>query len=673
MRNLATLILSLLLLPLSWQTENPTISGYIRSRGAGRISLHLVDPEIEIRLRTVNTLVSPRYSVWVRNGRNTTVDRTQSFPTCIYSGGYFSNDLEIQVSVSTCSGEVVGTVELDGVQFTLVTRDREKREAPTNPSHEDLQIVIIQKSDSDHKCGINSRNKKRLMVEDRPVIRLSEDVLRKKRATKDRYIELAVFIDSKMYDNVENNKQPGETTLQKIQDIVFAYLNAVQIIYQSSKLTNKLKLVLLRLDIMQTPDPSLNTNSGEIEKYLEAFCGWQQGKNPGDSINGDIDNDDHWDHALLLTGYNLFDGTPDRDSVIGLAWVSGMCHPDYSCTINEGNNFESVYVIAHEMGHNLGMNHDGETGEGNSCDPNLSLMSPVLGPGKVSWSLCSDKELNGFLNDLKTKAQAMCLNDVPTGLSRYDFSLGGKQPGEKFKAIDQCRQAFGSGFSPYVKTESPFEDLCRELWCSNVTHALRAHPALEGTDCSSKPYPYGSICTEGLCSPFSPIVAVPVGEAAPPPTASTLSTSVSPNSTNTSLSNNKRFTNGIDDCPAWYDPLFTKVFTNLRLTYVQENPSVFLRQSSRNLRTHQLVNPEHTVNLTEDRGNLSLTLEQGHGASWRIQVQGCPVDCGGGWAEVEHSCEFSGEKVEQHLCQDMEKPVINQLPCGTNPCNNDKV
>ena len=38
-----------------------------------------------------------------------------------------------------------------------------------------------------------------------------------------------------------------------------------------------------------------------------------------------------------------------QDSVIGLAWVSGMCHPEYSCTINEGNNFESVFVIAHEM------------------------------------------------------------------------------------------------------------------------------------------------------------------------------------------------------------------------------------------------------------------------------------------------------------------------------------
>ena len=83
---------------------------------------------------------------------------------------------------------------------------------------------------------------------------------------------------------------------------------------------------------------------------------------------------------------------PNISSVIGLAWVSGMCHPDYSCTINEGNNFESVFVIAHEMGHNLGMNHDGETTEGNRCSPDQFLMSPVLGPGKVYMALIKTRQ-----------------------------------------------------------------------------------------------------------------------------------------------------------------------------------------------------------------------------------------------------------------------------------------
>ena len=94
------------------------------------------------------------------------------------------------------------------------------------------------------------------------------------------------------------------------------------------------------------------------------------------TLTADAQESEHWDHGLLLTGINLFDQNPSRDSVIGkrhlyllsfafafrpkfmsfntyvgLAWVSGMCHPSYSCTINEGSNFESVFVIAHEMGH----------------------------------------------------------------------------------------------------------------------------------------------------------------------------------------------------------------------------------------------------------------------------------------------------------------------------------
>ena len=206
----------------------------------------------------------------------------------------------------------------------------------------------------------------------------------------------------------------------------------------------------------------------------------------------------------MLSGLNLYDRQPDQDIVIGLAWVSGMCHPDYSCTINEGNNFESVFVIAHEMGHNLGMNHDGETTEGNLCSPDKFLMSLVLGPGKVTWSDCSNSELNQFLTSSSTRDQASCMDDLPQVMDIYDFASEGLLPGEKFSAMDQCQQAFGSLFRPHVRSNSPFEDLCRELWCSNSTHALRAHPALEGTDCSSKPYPYGSICNSGVCSPFDP-------------------------------------------------------------------------------------------------------------------------------------------------------------------------
>ncbi|GFY59789.1 a disintegrin and metalloproteinase with thrombospondin motifs 12 [Trichonephila inaurata madagascariensis] len=82
--------------------------------------------------------------------------------------------------------------------------------------------------------------------------------------------------------------------------------------------------------------------------------------------------------------------TPNRKS---LAWVNGMCRPKHSCTLNEGSSFEAAFVIAHEMGHSLGMMHDGR---GNDCDPSAFLMSEKTGPGRITWSTCSNDYLERF-------------------------------------------------------------------------------------------------------------------------------------------------------------------------------------------------------------------------------------------------------------------------------------
>ena len=99
--------------------------------------------------------------------------------------------------------------------------------------------------------------------------------------------------------------------------------------------------------------------------YFNLFCyfiifQWQSDENHLQ------DRSLHWDHALLLTGLDLESKTTDgkvSNKIVGLAPVSGMCDPKTSCTVSEGNHFESVFVIAHEFGHNLGMKHDGRTGK----------------------------------------------------------------------------------------------------------------------------------------------------------------------------------------------------------------------------------------------------------------------------------------------------------------------
>ena len=104
-----------------------------------------------------------------------------------------------------------------------------------------------------------------------------------------------------------------------------------------------------------------------------------------------------WDHALLLTGEDLDKKTHSLDSeVVGLSPVKGMCIPETSCSVIQGKHFESVYVIAHELGHNLGMRHDGAEGN-NECSPGGFIMSPTLNGARNKWSHCSKMYLESFL------------------------------------------------------------------------------------------------------------------------------------------------------------------------------------------------------------------------------------------------------------------------------------
>ncbi|CAH0552165.1 unnamed protein product [Brassicogethes aeneus] len=301
------------------------------------------------------------------------------------------------------------------------------------------------------------------------------------------FVETAVFVDRDLFEHMKINF-PTDTERELIR-FVLAMINAVQLLYHDASLGRPVNFVLKRLDILKEEAPGL-LRPPDIDRFLSNFCNWQRTKNPvGDR------EPSHWDHALILTGLDLYvRGKHGKISsqVVGLAPVAGMCTATSSCTVNEGRHFESVYVVAHEIGHNLGMRHDGPLAD-NDCDPSSYIMSPTLGSGKITWSSCSRRYLQKFLDT----TQSRCLLDHGSSSGQLDHSAEGALPGERFDANQQCMLKYGRGSKH--SSQQPLDDVCRDLHCERERYTWTSHPALEGTVCGKNMWCRGGRCvTKGL-------------------------------------------------------------------------------------------------------------------------------------------------------------------------------
>ena len=107
-------------------------------------------------------------------------------------------------AVSTCSTSVSAVVVIDGVPHTLQVKDedrRKRRQTETWGTAERLELEVLTDVTHQAECGLNQRNMRRLMVTERPVVRLRRETRKSRRSAVERVIELGVFVDSQMYNN----------------------------------------------------------------------------------------------------------------------------------------------------------------------------------------------------------------------------------------------------------------------------------------------------------------------------------------------------------------------------------------------------------------------------------------------------------------------------------------
>ncbi|XP_060893643.1 A disintegrin and metalloproteinase with thrombospondin motifs 13 [Labrus mixtus] len=269
---------------------------------------------------------------------------------------------------------------------------------------------------------------------------------------------------------------------QDTERYILTNLNIASELLRDMTLGANMRVHLVRMIILTEPEPEIQM-SPNITSSLRSVCDW------GRRINPLNDSDPlHADLLLYITRYDLV--LPDGNKQVrGVAQLGGACSSDWSCVITEDTGFDLGITITHEIGHSLGINHDGV---GNTCSRSGFMMASDGGYNSVdlTWSPCSRQQLLTFFSEGK----AECVKDLPAlGGSLQDW-----KPGLYYGVDDQCRIAFGSSAKACSFTSSDLP-ACRALSChtnpdddSSCKRLLV--PLLDGTECAPNQW-----CLRGRC------------------------------------------------------------------------------------------------------------------------------------------------------------------------------
>ncbi|XP_042241470.1 uncharacterized protein LOC121879048 isoform X2 [Homarus americanus] len=326
-----------------------------------------------------------------------------------------------------------------------------------------------------------------------------------KKRSQSKTIELGVFVDQAAYDLFF----PYLGSSVALTEFILGYINGIQALFHHPTLGQKIQLVINYIELMAKQPTNLVHFGGDREKLYDSFRLYNAEKTKSSENMVDVQP---WDIGILISGHNFYstkgkNGKPSYSSM-GLAAVRGVCHPDYSAVIVELGvtdtwgkpyttaGFASVYVMAHEIGHNVGMLHDGF---GNSCPKNGYIMSASRSTsGETNWSSCSREILETI--------KAPCLSEVMVEPTRHDHHKYKQLPGQTWDAYDQCR-IFLRDKEATLYNQTLDQNVCKTVMCRSPNRIgyFKAGPALDGTFCGNS-----SWCIAGECAPWSLAEAPPV-------------------------------------------------------------------------------------------------------------------------------------------------------------------
>uniref|UniRef100_A0A3Q0T9Y4 ADAM metallopeptidase with thrombospondin type 1 motif 14 n=1 Tax=Amphilophus citrinellus TaxID=61819 RepID=A0A3Q0T9Y4_AMPCI len=422
--------------------------------------------ELHLRLRANRRLVAPGAFVeWQEDFKEKAKEHIQG--DCVFTGDV-TDMPEASVAISNCDG-LAGLIRTDNGEFFI---------EPLEKGQQDVEVkgrvhVVYRRSAIKRETvyvppeGFLALPAALDLVEHK----LSESERKRRHAKKDDYnIEVLLAVDDSVV------RFHGK---EHVQNYVLTLMNIVDEIYHDESLGTNINIVLVRMIMVGYRQSVSLIERGNPSRSLEQVCRWantQQRRDP--------DHAEYHDHAIFLTRQDF-----GPAGMQGYAPVTGMCHPLRSCTLNHEDGFSSAFVVAHETGHVLGMEHDGQ---GNRCADETSMgsiMAPLVQAAfhRYHWSRCSKQELNRYIHSYD------CLLDDPF---EHKWPKLPELPGINYSMDEQCRFDFGVGYK--MCTAFRTYDPCKQLWCSHPDNQYfcktKKGPPVDGTECAP-----GKWCFKGHC------------------------------------------------------------------------------------------------------------------------------------------------------------------------------
>ncbi|XP_015258580.1 PREDICTED: A disintegrin and metalloproteinase with thrombospondin motifs 2-like [Cyprinodon variegatus] len=437
--------------------------------------------DLQLRLRPNSRLIAPEARIeWEESGHLHSEPIRED--SCFYTGTV-SNMEDTSVAISSCDG-LAGMIRTREDEFFIEPLDqwRSGEHGEEEEEEGEQRHIVYRSSAIIKKPSVSNRTKEDYMrgplfgSMNLTKTAASYRSARQRRDTTDEmfHIEVLLAVDYSL-------------VLFHGRDHILKYLltlmNIVNEIYQDHTLGANINIVVARIIMLSASKSQELISVGNPQKSLENVCGWSYLQQREQS------HAEHHDHTIYLTRQEF-----GPTGMQGYAPVTGMCQLHRSCVLVLEDGFSSAFVAAHETGHVLGMEHDGEMNDCFDDVPLGSIMSPRVQASfyRYHWSSCSWRELQRFLHTYD------CLRDDPFN---HEWPTQPQLPGFQYSMDQQCRFDFGPGFSLCTAYMTP--DPCKQLWCSDYYNPLfcktKKGPPLDGTKCGP-----GKHCFKGFCIKLTP-------------------------------------------------------------------------------------------------------------------------------------------------------------------------